>query len=157
MKQGTNAAKPSGKAPSPSAGQADAAPGQPMAVTLGKGSRPAAGSGKGDVVMASDDPQSNRQSLKGAENDPSRAGAPVNMASVVETIEVNGEVPQARFGHTITIVSKSKVVLFGGATGDTGKYSMTGETYIYNILNKSWQKLQGKKQSIMILNRNYCQ
>ena len=79
------------------------------------------------------------------------------MASVVETIEVNGEVPQARFGHTITIVSKSKVVLFGGATGDTGKYSMTGETYIYNILNKSWQKLQGKKQSIMILNRNFSQ
>ena len=79
------------------------------------------------------------------------------MASVVETIEVNGEVPQARFGHTITIVSKSKVVLFGGATGDTGKYSMTGETYIYNILNKSWQKLQGKKQSTMIPNRNFSQ
>ena len=45
------------------------------------------------MVMASDDPQSNRQSLKAAENDPARAGAPVNIASVVETIEVNGEVP----------------------------------------------------------------
>ena len=120
-----------------------------MAVTLGKNSRPAGGQAKGDVVMATDDPQNNRGSLKTAENDPSRAGAPVNMASVVETIEVNGEVPQARFGHTITIVSKSKVVLFGGATGDTGKYSMTGETYIYNILNKSWQKLQGKKHPTM--------
>ena len=128
-----------------------------MAVTLGKNSRPAGGQAKGDVVMATDDPQNNRGSLKTAENDPSRAGAPVNMASVVETIEVNGEVPQARFGHTITIVSKSKVVLFGGATGDTGKYSMTGETYIYNILNKSWQKLQGKKQSTMIPNRNFSQ
>ena len=52
--------------------------------------------------------------------------------------------PQARFGHTITIVSKAKVVLFGGATGDTGKYSMTGETFMYNILNKAWQKLSGK-------------
>ena len=60
------------------------------------------------------------------------------MAQVVEATEVNGEVPQARFGHTITIVSKQKVVLFGGATGDTGKYSMTGETFMYNILSKTW-------------------
>jgi len=59
-------------------------------------------------------------------------------------LEVFGDIPQARFGHTITIVSKSKVVLFGGATGDTGKYSMTGETFLYNILNKTWQKLQIK-------------
>ena len=55
-----------------------------------------------------------------------------------------GEVPQARFGHTITLVSKTKVVLFGGATGDTGKYSMTGETYLFNILTKTWSKLNGK-------------
>ena len=60
------------------------------------------------------------------------------MNQVVEALEVNGEIPQARFGHTITIVSKAKVVLFGGATGDTGKYSMTGETFMYNILNKAW-------------------
>lgn len=71
------------------------------------------------------------------------------MTQVVETLEVNGEVPQARFGHTITIVSKSKVVLFGGATGDTGKYSMTGETFMYNILNKAWQKLTGKLLSFI--------
>ena len=57
---------------------------------------------------------------------------------------MNGEVPQARFGHTITLVSKTKVVLFGGATGDTGKYSMTGETYLFNILTKTWSKLNGK-------------
>ena len=50
----------------------------------------------------------------------------------------------ARFGPTITLVSKTKVVLFGCATGDTGKYSMTGETYMYNILTKTWQKLNGK-------------
>ncbi len=39
------------------------------------------------------------------------------------------------------IVAKHKVVLFGGATGDTGKYSMTGETFLYNVLSKNWQKL----------------
>lgn len=65
-------------------------------------------------------------------------------SQVSEALDVIGEIPQARFGHTITIVCKNKVVLFGGATGDTGKYSMTGETFMYNILNKSWQKLSGK-------------
>lgn len=59
-------------------------------------------------------------------------------------MDVYGDVPQARFGHTITLVSKTKVVLFGGATGDTGKYSMTGETYLFNILTKTWSKLNGK-------------
>jgi hypothetical protein len=62
----------------------------------------------------------------------------------VEELDVYGEVPQARFGHTITLVSKTKVVLFGGATGDTGKYSMTGETYLFNILTKAWSRLNGK-------------
>ena len=66
------------------------------------------------------------------------AASQVDMAQVVESLEVFGDIPLARFGHTITIVSKTKVVLFGGATGDTGKYSMTGETFLYNILNKTW-------------------
>ena len=64
--------------------------------------------------------------------------ARLDVSKFVEPLEVNGDIPQARFGHTITIVSKTKVVLFGGATGDTGKYSMTGETFLYNIINKSW-------------------
>lgn len=67
-----------------------------------------------------------------------------NQGQAVEELDVYGEVPMARFGHTITLVSKTKVVLFGGATGDTGKYSMTGETYLFNILTKTWSKLNGK-------------
>ena len=42
------------------------------------------------------------------------------------------------------MVNKYKVVLFGGATGDTGKYSMTGETFIFNLLLKQWTELSGK-------------
>ena len=61
-----------------------------------------------------------------------------------EELEVFGDIPQARFGHTVTLVSNSKAVLFGGATGDTGKYIMTGDTYLFNILNKSWSKLTVK-------------
>jgi len=88
--------------------------------------------GSGDVII--NQPTEKVEKVKG----------PSDGSQVVEELEVNGDIPQARFGHTITIVSKAKVVLFGGATGDTGKYSMTGETYMYNILNKAWQKLQGK-------------
>ena len=61
-----------------------------------------------------------------------------------ETLDIAKNVPQARFGHTITMVNKYKVVLFGGATGDTGKYSMTGETFIFNMLLKAWTELNGK-------------
>ena len=49
------------------------------------------------------------------------------------------------------MVNKYKVVLFGGATGDTGKYSMTGETFIFNMLLKTWTELNGK---YLILNLN---
>lgn len=61
-----------------------------------------------------------------------------------ETLDITKNVPQARFGHTITMVNKYKVVLFGGATGDTGKYSMTGETFIFNMLLRTWTELNGK-------------
>jgi len=76
----------------------------------------------------------------------------------MQKVEVFGEVPLARFGHTITqgsqyfillffklilIVSKSKVVLFGGATGDTGKYIITGDTYALDLISYKWTKLEG--------------
>ena len=66
-----------------------------------------------------------------------------------EELDTYGDIPMARFGHTITLVSKTKVVLFGGATGDTGKYSMTGETFLFNILTKTWSKLNGNLSSIL--------
>ena len=75
-----------------------------------------------------------------------------------ETLDITKNVPQARFGHTITMVNKYKVVLFGGATGDTGKYSMTGETFIFNLLLRTWTELNGKFQYfnyIIIINMSY--
>jgi hypothetical protein len=66
-----------------------------------------------------------------------------------EDLDVFGDVPLPRFGHTITVVSKSKVILFGGATGDTGRYSMTGDTYCLNLLKRCWNKLNGKCSKIL--------
>ena len=59
-------------------------------------------------------------------------------------MQKNEKAPQARFGHTVTMVNKYKVVLFGGATGDTGKFSMTGETWIFNMFLKTWTELSVK-------------
>ena len=67
-----------------------------------------------------------------------------------ETIEGTGEVPDARFGHTVTTVSKAKVVLFGGATGDTGRYGMQGDTHMLNVETMTWKKLKGKESLEML-------
>jgi len=77
--------------------------------------------------------------------DPAKASTKIKDPNQAhETLEISKNVPQARFGHTITMVNKYKVVLFGGATGDTGKYSMTGETFIFNMLLRTWTELNGK-------------
>lgn len=44
---------------------------------------------------------------------------------------------------TLNVVSKSKIVLFGGATGDTGKYIITGDTYALDLISYKWTKLEG--------------
>lgn len=43
----------------------------------------------------------------------------------------------------LSLVSKSKVILFGGATGDTGKYIITGDTYGLDLISYKWIKLEG--------------
>jgi len=57
-------------------------------------------------------------------------------------IEVSGDNPLPRFGHTMTPISKTKVILFGGATGDTGRYSITGDTYSYDMGTRTWSRLE---------------
>ena len=52
----------------------------------------------------------------------------------METLKVKGDVPLPRFGHTITKVSNNKSILFGGATGDTGRYTITADTYIFDSI-----------------------
>jgi len=62
----------------------------------------------------------------------------------IETLEVHGEVPCARFGHTTTALSKELVILFGGAIGDMGKYTMSSDTYAFHILTSTWSKLDAE-------------
>ncbi len=55
---------------------------------------------------------------------------------MVEKIEIYGTNPLPRFGHTITYINKGKAILFGGATGDTGKYSITADTFSFDLVTR---------------------
>ena len=61
----------------------------------------------------------------------------------MEKLQTFGNAPQPRFGHTSALVSKTKVVIFGGATGDTGKYTITGDTYSFDLIARFWRKIDG--------------
>lgn len=61
----------------------------------------------------------------------------------MEKVEVFGTQPEARFGHTLTFISKTKAVLFGGAVGDTGKYSITADAYSFDLVTRVWRKILG--------------
>lgn len=58
-----------------------------------------------------------------------------------DKVKVTGEIPAARFGHSFTLMSKTKAVLFGGAIGDSGKFIITNETYLFDFSLKKWKKL----------------
>lgn len=70
-----------------------------------------------------------------------------------EKVDVTGVSPAARFGHTITYIAKGRAILFGGveimciywlgATGDTGRYSITGDTYSLDQGSRVWKKIDG--------------
>lgn len=56
-----------------------------------------------------------------------------------------------RFGHTITLgkyfkfinlVRPTKAVLFGGATGIDGRFSINSDTYVFYVESKKWVKLE---------------
>ena len=65
----------------------------------------------------------------------------------MEKVELSGkDNPLPRFGHTVTYIAKGKAILFGGATGDTGRYSIAGDTYAFDLLNRSWKKIEGKNK-----------
>ncbi len=51
-------------------------------------------------------------------------------------------VPPPRFGHTVNLVSKTTIVVFGGAISSPGNYTMTADLYLYNMSLNAWKKLE---------------
>lgn len=64
----------------------------------------------------------------------------------MQRVDFFGEIPEPRFGHTITQISTTKVLLYGGATG-SGKYSITNDTYILDLITKKWRKIDPQGSS----------
>lgn len=54
---------------------------------------------------------------------------------------MGGNIPLPRFGHSITYFAKDKVCLFGGATGTTGQFSITDNTFTLDLTTKTWKKV----------------
>ncbi|MFM1912848.1 MAG: hypothetical protein RIR51_686 [Bacteroidota bacterium] len=50
--------------------------------------------------------------------------------------------PPPRFGHTVNLVSKTTIIIFGGAISSPGNYTMTADLYLYNMTINSWKKLE---------------
>lgn len=63
---------------------------------------------------------------------------------ISQKVDSSGKTPSARFGHTLTMVSSSKIVMFGGAVGDTKNFVFSNETYSLNLNTKIWNKLECK-------------
>lgn len=53
----------------------------------------------------------------------------------------NGDIPAPRFGHTTTLVGSNRVVLFGGATGDSGRYTITADAYMLEVSTNHWSRV----------------
>lgn len=59
----------------------------------------------------------------------------------MQKLEFYGEVPDPRFGHTITQINTTKFFLYGGAKG-SGKYSITSDSFLLDIITKKWRKIE---------------
>lgn len=68
----------------------------------------------------------------------------------MEVVNFGGDNPQPRFGHTICVIAPNKIALFGGigyfknigAVGDTGRYVITGDVYIGDMIQKKWKRVE---------------
>ena len=65
----------------------------------------------------------------------------------MERLAIEGDDPQNRFGHTITQVSPTKAVLFGGAISSNNNYIITNHTFVYDCVNQYWRQIHPKNES----------
>ena len=60
--------------------------------------------------------------------------------------EVQSEkLPPPRFGHTVNLISKTSIVIFGGAIStpdNQASYTMTSDLYLYNMAQNFLKKLE---------------
>ncbi len=65
-----------------------------------------------------------------------------------QKIKSVGDIPSARFGHTLTMIGQGKAILFGGAISENGRFSITNDTFLYDIPLKRWKRVSNIKGEI---------
>eukprot|EP01053_Blabericola_migrator_P006979 Blabericola_migrator_1__6978@NODE_3536_length_1696_cov_156_282382_g1021_i1_p1_GENE_NODE_3536_length_1696_cov_156_282382_g1021_i1NODE_3536_length_1696_cov_156_282382_g1021_i1_p1_ORF_typecomplete_len495_score64_46Kelch_4/PF13418_6/1_6e12Kelch_4/PF13418_6/0_015Kelch_4/PF13418_6/2_2e05Kelch_4/PF13418_6/0_015Kelch_4/PF13418_6/0_82Kelch_4/PF13418_6/0_65Kelch_5/PF13854_6/7_5e07Kelch_5/PF13854_6/0_019Kelch_5/PF13854_6/2_7e06Kelch_5/PF13854_6/0_0096Kelch_5/PF13854_6/0_6Kelch_5/PF13854_6/0_00014Kelch_3/PF len=63
------------------------------------------------------------------------------LAAQLTTEVQGGDVPPARFGHSVTAIGGGIIILFGGAVGDSGSYTITNDCYQLDMTTMKWTKL----------------
>ena len=53
----------------------------------------------------------------------------------------NGNRPLPRFGQSLLSISPVKLLLFGGAVGDTSNFKFSNETFLLNLMTRIWSKI----------------
>ena len=68
----------------------------------------------------------------------------MSKTEIWEEVECTGTRPPPIFGHTTIVLSKTKVILFGGVINDMGKMVLSNEVYYYAVYKNEWSKLARK-------------
>lgn len=60
----------------------------------------------------------------------------------MENLPIQGDDPQRRFGHTVTLINNTEAILFGGAIPtNEGAFDITNDTYVFSFESLSWRKI----------------
>ena len=79
-----------------------------------------------------------------------------DIKTLIQKVECVGKMPAARFGHTMILVSPVKVILFGGAVGDTRNFQFSNDTFELNLMTRTWRSygIPSSKRSMAAVNRS---
>lgn len=57
-----------------------------------------------------------------------------------------GASPGHRFGHSVSLISPSRVILFGGAVADKS-YQITNDVFSFNVKTQKWTRVHAKSKN----------
>ena len=65
----------------------------------------------------------------------------------MENLQIRGDDPQRRFGHTVTLINETKAILFGGAVPtNEGNFHITDDTFMFSYETMSWKRIVPDQQ-----------
>lgn len=68
-----------------------------------------------------------------------------------DRVSTYGTVPLAKFGHCCCMITKDRLIVFGGASGNVGNFAITNDTFCLDMvmepLTLTWRKLESRSIS----------